>query len=454
MKKRILLTLAILLFLFIFGCSKEETYKVTIHFNDEVSTREVKKDSIINFESLDSCFFVAGWYDDEELTNEVTNQIITSDITIYAKTVMIGEQYLITYNLNGGEFTSSRANKYYAGEGTKLVDPVKNPYYKFTGWEYNGEIITEITNKMYGDITLNATWEDIANYYNIEYVIGNGTVTEELVTVIRQGEEFTLPEAYPTVDECFYGWYTDPEFKNEIKAINESNYDNYTIYAKYGERDAAHTYISFLGDSITTFTGYIPSGYPSYYPRHDVLTVDDTWWMIATNKLGYNLLMNNAFSGSKVGGTDSSACTNIKRIESLTKDGKVPNIVVVYMGTNDWAAATTDTLSKDAANFKTAYETMINNIYTVCGEDVEIFLCILPTNVYSSGFHKLRGAFNDKIIELGNEYNLPLIDLRNAITDENVKECTPENGDVHPNALGMKMIGEYVYNFIYDYENK
>ena len=36
--------------------------------------------------------------------------------------------------------------------------------------------------------------------------------------------------------------------------------------------------ISFLGDSITTFDGYIPSGYLKYYPSGDVSTVDKCYW--------------------------------------------------------------------------------------------------------------------------------------------------------------------------------
>ena len=36
--------------------------------------------------------------------------------------------------------------------------------------------------------------------------------------------------------------------------------------------------ISILGDSISTFSGYIPSGNAAWYPRGEITSVKDTWW--------------------------------------------------------------------------------------------------------------------------------------------------------------------------------
>lgn len=35
--------------------------------------------------------------------------------------------------------------------------------------------------------------------------------------------------------------------------------------------------ISILGDSISTFSGYIPSGNAVWYPRGEITSVKDTW---------------------------------------------------------------------------------------------------------------------------------------------------------------------------------
>ena len=35
--------------------------------------------------------------------------------------------------------------------------------------------------------------------------------------------------------------------------------------------------ISILGDSISTFSGYIPSGNATWYPRGEITSVKDTW---------------------------------------------------------------------------------------------------------------------------------------------------------------------------------
>lgn len=66
---------------------------------------------------------------------------------------------------------------------------------------------------------------------------------------------------------------------------------------------------SILGDSYSTFKGYIPEGYSVYYPWvesvPDVLRVEDTWWHLLMQRRNLELLKNNSYSGSTV-------CTNVR----------------------------------------------------------------------------------------------------------------------------------------------
>ena len=57
-----------------------------------------------------------------------------------------------------------------------------------------------------------------------------------------------------------------------------------------------------LGDSYSTFEGYIPEGYRFYYsmlgrPNMDVtrMTVDHTWWKRVIDQVGGNLVQNNKY---------------------------------------------------------------------------------------------------------------------------------------------------------------
>ena len=45
-----------------------------------------------------------------------------------------------------------------------------------------------------------------------------------------------------------------------------------------GEAGGSSNYIiSIMGDSISTFDGYLPAGNKTFYPKHDVTTVEETW---------------------------------------------------------------------------------------------------------------------------------------------------------------------------------
>lgn len=100
--------------------------------------------------------------------------------------------------------------------------------------------------------------------------------------------------------------------------------------------------LSICGDSISTFTGYIPYDYDKCYPeKGQILDVNDTWWMQVIKKTGMKLCSNASFSGSTVSGEADDmesgrwACGN-RRISDLAGNtGEEPDIILILMGTND-----------------------------------------------------------------------------------------------------------------------
>ena len=98
--------------------------------------------------------------------------------------------------------------------------------------------------------------------------------------------------------------------------------------------------VSVIGDSISTFRGYIPYKYSTYYPRADgtFLSVDDTYWhrLIYKHMTNARLERNIAYSGSCVTNTDSTKDTYFAK-RFMTQNG-VGNadIVIIHGGTNDW----------------------------------------------------------------------------------------------------------------------
>ena len=105
---------------------------------------------------------------------------------------------------------------------------------------------------------------------------------------------------------------------------------------------------SVLGDSYSTFEGYIPDGNACWYfknsdSENDVRNVEETWWHQFAERNGYELLMNESYSGSTIcntgyDGADYSDRAFTKRLFNVTAGN--PDLIVIFGGTNDsWANA-------------------------------------------------------------------------------------------------------------------
>ena len=110
--------------------------------------------------------------------------------------------------------------------------------------------------------------------------------------------------------------------------------------------------VLILGDSYSTFEGYIPEGYATYYSslgreETDVRAVEDTWWYPLIKETDSKLIQNNSWSGSTIchtgyNGDCSETSSFICRLKKLQdagffKENEI-NTVFVFGGTNDsWA---------------------------------------------------------------------------------------------------------------------
>lgn len=107
-----------------------------------------------------------------------------------------------------------------------------------------------------------------------------------------------------------------------------------------------------FGDSYSTFEGYVPEGYASYYQeghsKTDVTSVTQTWWHQVMEEANLNLVLNNSWGGSTIGYTgyknadNSKSSSFIYRLNELLKNGffesNTIDTVFVFGGTNDSCA--------------------------------------------------------------------------------------------------------------------
>lgn len=137
---------------------------------------------------------------------------------------------------------------------------------------------------------------------------------------------------------------------------------------------------SILGDSVSTLAGYNPQGYNVFYEgevceKNCVRDMKDTWWGQVIEHFGGRLLVNNSWSGSRVSRVPKSpnlfpsGCSD-ERVHSLHVGDERPDVIIIYLGTNDWAKGTCPCLSERSPDmmpdwedfFETAYDQMLKKI--------------------------------------------------------------------------------------------
>lgn len=109
--------------------------------------------------------------------------------------------------------------------------------------------------------------------------------------------------------------------------------------------------IAILGDSYSTYGGWIPEGYLSWYAqdgtdgnnasKNDVASVSDTWWHQLITAWECTLLMNSSYSGSPIcntgyEGMDNARISFIARMKTDLNAAKCrPEVILILGGTND-----------------------------------------------------------------------------------------------------------------------
>ena len=263
--------------------------------------------------------------------------------------------------------------------------------------------------------------------YEVTFTDENGNIIE--TQKIEEGKAATPPT--PPVKEgyTFIGWSAD------IFGITE----NITLEPNYieGTSDFAGKTVSILGDSISTYKGYVPDGYSCFYPypTADLADVNQTWWMQVINQLGMKLLKNNSYSGTCVSsGTGQNSTVEDSRLKELLFGTEQPDIIIIFMGSNDCGSQYVK-----LETFKSSYKVMLDKIQVLCPNSEIYIMTLPPSKLYTESD---RVEYNKVIRDYATQYNLPLVEMNDTYNGDNCSNYLVDSA--HQNLAGMTKLAEAV----------
>ncbi len=199
--------------------------------------------------------------------------------------------------------------------------------------------------------------------------------------------------------------------------------------------------LAVLGDSYSTYQGFIPKGYAVWYKQPanqkatDVTSVEQTWWWQVVKEGGYKLGAVNSYSGSTIcntgyNGNDYTDRSFVSRCTSLG----TPDVILICGATNDsWAGVKmgdykySNWTKADLYFFRPAMAKML----------FDISLHYPTADVYFILNTELKDEVNKSVEEVCAHYGVPVIKLH---------DIDKQSG--HPNVKGMRSFADQVLKAI------
>lgn len=230
---------------------------------------------------------------------------------------------------------------------------------------------------------------------------------------------------------------------------------NGKYYDEKGILSANDAYIgkkaAILGDSISTFTGWIPLGNISRYPQllytDGVKTVEQTWWKGVIDDFGMEFGVNISQSGLGMCKRDlvPSYGADESVIKQLGLNG-TPDVIFIYMGTNDlpdgvdigtYENAVAGNVDKVIDSFFTAV-LLLKQYYP----SAELVL-ITPYYCEMRYASERLDIFVNEVAKLCEDNGILMVDLRTSgITAEELVD------NIHPGISGMEKIKRCVERYL------
>lgn len=199
--------------------------------------------------------------------------------------------------------------------------------------------------------------------------------------------------------------------------------------------------VFILGDSYSTYEGFVPQGYRSYYesfgdPNEGKLRgVEKTWWFQLLEETHSVLICNNSYSGTTVckTGYNGAFCDEqsfVTRIQKYLIEGKyegqIVDTVIVFGGTNDsWANSPmgeikySDFCEEDFKSFLPSYSFILHYLTEVRP----------PIRIISVVNCHIKAEIIKTMVDISKKYGIEYVVLKNI-----------EIMNGHPTETGMEQI--------------
>ena len=204
-----------------------------------------------------------------------------------------------------------------------------------------------------------------------------------------------------------------------------------------------------FGDSYSTFRGYIPAEYDTYYrkegiPETDVNLVEQTWWYQLLKKTNSELVMNNSYSGTTICNTgyigQDVSNSFIRRFDKLAEErffDENPIDTVLVMGgqNDDWCNApigelkAQDWTGEDLLQYGPAVCYLMHRLKSVLPKTRIIFI------------------INSEMKEVIMDYQLQAAEIFKV---ESIRLESIHKMNGHPTIRGMSQITEQIFSYLED----
>lgn len=199
--------------------------------------------------------------------------------------------------------------------------------------------------------------------------------------------------------------------------------------------------VSILGDSYSTYADYVePDTNLVWYPfadarKNNVTKVEETWWHILINRMGYKLCKNNSYSGSTIGYHGyNNEDYRLRSFENRADDLGGPDIILIFGGTNDsWSGTKVgeykyaDWNTEELYTYRPALAKMLEYMKKR----------YINVNLYFILNSELREDITQSTLEICGHYGIPVIALHDI-----------EKQMGHPSVKGMQEIASQVEAFL------